>query len=387
MSASTLFSRAELANQMAEQLLRPGILDSNLRSGLFLSGQRRTGKTTFLKQDLIPSLEQRGAIVIYVDLWSDPQANPALLVHNAILAKLHELETPGSSLLAKLKRVKNVELGIAGFKLGINRDTLGTKQGLTLAEAFCQVVDRLQTDLVIIVDEVQHAISTEEGNQMLTAMKAARDAVNGRIDTPGHFLFIGTGSHRAKVQELVINHNQAFLGASSINFPLLGRDYVAFLRQRLLEAHYSNLPGLDVMMAGFETLGHRPEDLMKALQQVIQLAPEQNADVFFPIIAQTLKSSLADVEISKLEQLGSLAMLVFDRIAQSPSAVKGLYAAEALASYQAELGREVSTGEVQQTLNLLHADNLIMRSGHGSYGVSDPYVQKLWVERKTLTNL
>ena len=106
-----------------------------------------------------------------------------------------------------------------------------------------------------------------------------------------------------------------------------------------------------------------------------------------PIITQTLKSSLADVEISKLEQHGSLAMVVFDRIAKSRASVKGLYAAEALASYQAEVGMEVTTGEVQQILNILHADNLVMRSGHGSYCVSDPYVQKLWEERKALTNL
>ncbi|WP_024302999.1 AAA family ATPase [Pseudogulbenkiania sp. MAI-1] len=387
MSTSTFFSRAQLARQMADQLLNPGILDANLRSGLFLSGQRRTGKTTFLKQDLIPILEERGAIVIYVDLWSDPQANPATLVHNAIKSKLQELETPGSSLLAKLKRLKGIDLGAAGFKLGISLDSLGTEKGATLASAFCHVVDQAHTDVVIIVDEVQHAISTDEGNRMLTAMKAARDAVNGRENTPGHFLFIGTGSHRAKVQELVINRNQAFLGASSVDFPLLGRDYVEFLRQRLEEAHYPNLPALDVMVAGFETLGHRPEELMKALRQVIQLQPGQDADVFFPIITQTLKSSLADVEISKLEQLGSLAMVVFDRIAKSRSGVKGLYSAEALTSYQEELGMDVSTSEVQQILNTLYAENLVMRSGHGSYCVSDPYVQKLWEERKALASI
>jgi hypothetical protein len=50
-------------------------------------------------------------------------------------------------------------------------------------------------DVVLIVDEVQQAISTEEGNQMLLALKAARDAINPRPGTPGHFLFLGTGSH------------------------------------------------------------------------------------------------------------------------------------------------------------------------------------------------
>jgi predicted AAA+ superfamily ATPase len=52
-----IFHRRPLAEEMAARLLRPGVLDQALRSGLFLSGVRRIGKTTFLKQDLIPALE------------------------------------------------------------------------------------------------------------------------------------------------------------------------------------------------------------------------------------------------------------------------------------------------------------------------------------------
>ena len=79
-----IFHRTELAHPMARQLLKPGVLDEGLRSGLFISGLRRTGKTTFRQSDLVPALEAAGAIVIYVDLWSNTQANPASLVHAAI---------------------------------------------------------------------------------------------------------------------------------------------------------------------------------------------------------------------------------------------------------------------------------------------------------------
>ena len=61
------------------RLLRPGVLDEGLRSGLFLAGQRRTGKTTFLRSDLVPELEAQGALVIYVDLWSDTKVSPAAM--------------------------------------------------------------------------------------------------------------------------------------------------------------------------------------------------------------------------------------------------------------------------------------------------------------------
>ena len=71
-----VFRRPHLAAELAARLLRPGVLDEGLRSGLFLSGLRRTGKTTFLRNDLVPELEAQGAVVIYVDLWSDTKVSP-----------------------------------------------------------------------------------------------------------------------------------------------------------------------------------------------------------------------------------------------------------------------------------------------------------------------
>ena len=94
---SSIYRRPLLAAQMAKQLLDPGVLDEGLRSGLFLSGLRRTGKTTFLVNDLIPALEEAGALVIYVDLWSNTQTSPAALVLAALRKTLAELQTPAST--------------------------------------------------------------------------------------------------------------------------------------------------------------------------------------------------------------------------------------------------------------------------------------------------
>ena len=76
---------------MAKRLLHPGPLDEDWRSGLFLSGLRRTGKTTFLRNDLIPALERQGAVVMYVDLWSDTSTNPGALVKQAVRRTLADL--------------------------------------------------------------------------------------------------------------------------------------------------------------------------------------------------------------------------------------------------------------------------------------------------------
>ena len=55
MTTEPVFHRPKYAADMAQQLLKPSALQVQVRSGVFLSGIRRIGKTTFLRQDLIPA--------------------------------------------------------------------------------------------------------------------------------------------------------------------------------------------------------------------------------------------------------------------------------------------------------------------------------------------
>ena len=382
---SPLYRRPDLAAQMARQLLNPGVLDEGLRSGLFLSGLRRTGKTTFLLNDLIPAFEAAGALVIYVDLWSDTQTSPAALVLAAVKKTLAELQTPASNILRKLKRVGGADLGGFGFKFGFKLDKLGAEGGTTLAQAFTDVVDQAKTDLVLIVDEVQHAITSDDGNQLLLALKSARDAINPRPATPGHFIFIGTGSHRALVNELTARRNQAFAGATSVPYPVLNGAYVRYLLKRLAQEGAAPLPSLAVAIQAFETLGNRPEEMLKALRQLARhLPPGGKPDEHLPVIAALLRSTAADIELMKVEQLGGLATAIFERIASTDGDARGVFSAEAAADHSKALGRPVRVEEIQPVVNDLLAANLIMRKGHGMYGVTDPFVQEMWREKKVL---
>ncbi|MCY4173314.1 MAG: hypothetical protein OXF25_04485 [Cyanobacteria bacterium MAG CAR3_bin_5] len=77
---------------------------------------------------------------------------------------------------------------------------------------------------MLIIDEVQQAVNSEDGNQMLLALKAARDTVNLQPTMLSSFLFIGTGSHCAQVNELTARHNQAFAEAASLLYSVLGEN-------------------------------------------------------------------------------------------------------------------------------------------------------------------
>ena len=378
-----VFRRPRLAAELAGRLLRPGVLDEGWRSGLFLSGLRRTGKTTFLRTDLVPELEAQGALVIYVDLWSDTKASPAALVQAAVRQTLSQLVTPSSPLLARLRRIKGLDLGGMGFRFGFQLDQLGEAGGVTLAQAFTEVVDQSGGDVVLIIDEVQQAITTEEGNQMLLALKATRDAINPRPETPGHFLFLGTGSHRALVSELTARRNQAFAGATSLPYPVLDQAYVRHVLERLRAEGMELLPSEESAWNSFQTLGHRPEEFLRALGQLrlsttSGLAPNQ----LLPVIAATLRGSAADLELLEVEQIGGLATAIFDRVARSEGPARGIFSAEAALSYGEAIGREVRVEEIQPVVNELLGANVLMRLGHGLYGVTDPFVQEIWQERQ-----
>lgn len=378
-----VYRRTELAVAMAQRLLHPGVLDEGLRSGLMISGLRRTGKTTFLNTDLIPALEAEGAIVIYVDLWSDTLASPAALVRDAVARTLAALQNPASAALKRLKRLSGLEVQALGLKFGFKLDGLGKPGQATFAQALTEVVDQARTDLVLIVDEVQQAMSSEDGRGLLLALKAARDAINPRPGTPGHFLFIGTGSHQALVGELGARRNQAFAGAVVLDFPVLDADYAAHLLARLDAEGAAPLPSPEATTQAFRVLGHRPEELRKALRLTLGQAGA-DPDAVLPVVARTLRSAAADVELSRVEALGALAVAVFARIAEADPAARRLYAADALAAYTQALGREVRAEEVQKVVQALVEANLALRRGHGQYEVADPYVQVAVAQRRAL---
>lgn len=379
---STVFLRPTIASQMTQQLLHPGALDEAFRSGLFISGVRRTGKTTFLRHDLIPALETEGALVIYVDLWSDTQANPAKLIHAAVRDTLTELQKPHSRFLEKVAKLRSADISAMGFKFGFKLDALGEAGGPTLAQAFKEVVDQAKSDVVLIVDEVQHAMTTDEGNQMLFALKAARDAINQRPDTPGHFIFIGTGSHRAMVQELTTRRTQAFSGAVSVAYPVLNEDYVRYVLDRMANEGLKPLPSLEVANQAFRTLGNRPEEFLRALRMQVSRCQGGNEgpDVVLPIVASTMRAMAAEVELTRVEEMGGLAKAIFEKIAATEGEAKGIFSAAAAAEYTKAIGREVKVEEIQPAANVLLAANLIIRQGHGIYNISDPFVQDIWKE-------
>jgi len=120
--ALPLFHRPELAARLADRILS----DKGV-SGIFLAALRRTGKSTFIREDLAPLLRLRGAQVIYVDLWADRSQDPGVLIARAVAEHLRSYE----GVITQLARKGGLEsVTLSGLKLSM--DKIGLGQGETL---------------------------------------------------------------------------------------------------------------------------------------------------------------------------------------------------------------------------------------------------------------
>ena len=372
------FHRPVLAIALADQALDTSLGTSG---GMFLAAPRRTGKSTFVRQDLMPEFERRNLNVIYVDLWIDKTVNPAIHIANAIRIELAREDGAIAKTLKKLTNMSKLTVGAWGNGLSFDLSQLNLSKDSTLADALKALSTASQKKLILVIDEAQHALTTDEGINALFSLKAARDSLN---TDPGRFgmQLVATGSNRDKLTTLVNGREQAFYGADMVQFPTLGKDYVQWLvgRSKL------NLD-IDLATEVFQSLGSRPEPFRKALSQTrLQLAvnPAQDPNAMLTSLAAkgvrnsktdflNTVASLPPLQSALLRELAADSLLGAD--VRRPGLFSAAMKARLLARLEVEMGAahgvSVETPSVQNALDKLREENFLWRSQRGSYSVED----------------
>ncbi|MCP3023988.1 ATP-binding protein [Cupriavidus basilensis] len=220
-----VFKREALATELATKILTVSPTSAS-SSGLFLAAPRRTGKSTFLREDLRPALENLGALVVYADLWEDRRADPGEVIVGAVRAELASHE----GVIKRLARSAGMEkVAVGGMSFSLDRVGLG--EGISLSAALAALSDDAGKPIVLVIDEAQQAIVSEKGNDALFALKAARDELNSSRHKG--LRIVATGSNRDKLAMLRNSRDQAFYGAPLVNFPALDMAYVQWFCDRL----------------------------------------------------------------------------------------------------------------------------------------------------------
>lgn len=360
-----IFHRPELSARLVGHILG----GQSTGSGLFLAAPRRTGKSTFLREDLRPALQTAGAKVLYVDLWADKKADPGQVIVAAIRAALADTQ----GVVTRLAKAAGLEkAAVGGLTFSLDRVGLGAQVSLT--QALAALSDEIRAPVVLIIDEAQHAVTRAEGHEAMFALKAARDELNSSAH---HGLrIVATGSNRDKLAMLRNSKEQAFFGAPLISFPALDKHYVQWFCNTV------NLPvPLDPVVVEqlFASANSRPEILAAAADATrldLLAAPEEMPALF----ARSVSDQIAEADAVTLRVLQGLTPLQSVVLATMALQGEGFspFQSGTIAFYRRAFQQLAPTdtlvpdgSNVQQALSALQDKGLVWKETRGVYALED----------------
>jgi hypothetical protein len=359
------YSRPDLAEQYCAALQGAGMLD--VRSGLFLAAPRRTGKSTFLREDLLPAFLKRQWVSVYVDLWTDRAADPGRLIAAAVKSTLAQY----AGAIAKPAKNSGLEKVSVFGALTVNVNALDLPGNVTLADALEALHLAAKKPVAIIVDEAQQALSTQQGIDAMFALKAARDHLNQGVGQAQKLFLVFTGSNQDKLSRLVQKRTQPFFGCDITKFPLLGKGYsdgfTDHINSRLAK---DNQFTRDVMWEAFQLVGQRPEKLRSLIAKV---ALDQGAET----LAESLRSGPEDLRMDLWQEMESefnsltlnqravLVRLIDQGARYEP------FTGDSLSAYSAFAGKAVKAHDAQAALEALRKANLVWKAVQGDYALED----------------
>lgn len=359
-----VFNRQTLAKSYCDSLEGKGI--ANNTSGLFLAGPRRVGKSTFLLRDLMPEVAARHWLSIYVDLWAEKAADPALLIIEMIKTAMLSVSGGLKKVTRKVQVKKITVLGA----VEIDFSKPGLPKSVTLVQLLEHLIAASKKPVVLIIDEAQHALSTKAGLDAMFSIKSARDQINLRGEMP-KLMLVFTGSNRDKLAQLLIKKDKPFFGSEVTAFPLLGRDYTDFFTDEVNKSLSANNQFSQAdMWEAFQLVGYKPEILRQIAGRVaISNEAQSLSDLLkkdaFIWHDQLWQDYANDYEALTELQKAVLCLLIEKGRAWSP------FSEEAMGFYRDKLGEPAKTPSVQTAIQALRDKGFIWQSGRGCYALED----------------
>ncbi len=373
-----LFRRPGLASRMAAELMSPA-----QTSGMFLTAPRRTGKSTFIRHDLVPALErEHRALVLYADLWDRREEDPGAVIVEVIGQALKAQEDRSGR---AIRRLSLSRLKAPGVELEVARPR--EERQPSLRESLERLSDLAGKTVVLVIDEVQHTQATSLGREALYMLKAARDHLNACDKLK--FRLLATGSHNEKIECLVSDKHQAFLGAHLEAMPTLGgADYLRWERGLHGPGFTASLEALE---QAFEICLRRPAAFHRACRAA---ASEQRLErEAQDRLLLRRASELIDAEerqlFVRLQALGPLEQAVLRLLAEDGRDFTPLFppAKERLKDMLTVLPHDerpdVSTTSIRAALDQLCEARLVWR-GDGPYALEESQFASWLLERQPI---
>jgi hypothetical protein len=327
----------------------------------------------FLQYDLMPELNRYNVLTIYVDLWSDRSVDPSVLVKKSIA----EHFAPGLTWLKKYAELfggKN--FSFAGFKF----DSTQPAEELTIAEALRILQKSNDKKVALIIDEAQQALSSNDGENLMFALKSARDQMNSPSDTK--LLLVMTGSDRDKLVRLVHGNSAPFFGSKVETLPVLGDDFIRFVSSKI-EQRLSLSVDKDNVSHAFTLFNHRPQPFIEAIGDCLNpLKQIADFDSCFLAAAKAYHDGIENDINDLFNGLGKLEQAILLHLLSQKERFKP-YDNAALAFYSEYCGKEITMSKAQKAIEKMRnrEPSLIWRSNRGEYSVQETELSR-WYETR-----
>lgn len=376
------FPRPALAAELADRMSGKSVLTNPF---VFLAAPRRVGKSEFLRNDLMPACTNLRWITVYVDLWKDRNAPPLSLIQKALWKEAEKHLGLVQQLARKAGTTEvGISAGIGSFKFDPNRMQIGVES--TIEELMAYIMHRTSMPLLLIVDEAQHALNSDDGTTAMFTLKACREEFNQSPEWQEHvkakypLMCVMTGSHRDKLARLCTAKQSPFYGSSVDAFALLNREYVEFFVNEVRENTGGKIE-LDVSRTNkvFDLLGRRPELLAEVVGKAILAGQLETLDQDIQDKATKLLGDIdGEMEESYLA-LTPLQQAVFEVVATGDRVSP--YAQSSLEAYAAKLGAPVTAQAAQAAIEGLRNADLLWKPAKGDYQLEDT-AYRAWFQRR-----
>jgi hypothetical protein len=342
-------------------------LQAGLISSIVLFAPRRTGKTEFLLEDLLPAADAAGFRTVYCSMWqnrSDPLAALAQSLAHAARPRTFG-ERLQRRLFSPLKKTSlDLELGPVGKQSAeaeFNSAPAPAKGALeNLPDLIDAVLRASKGKVLIAFDEIQH-LAKPEFIALVAALRTTLDVRKRSVKT------VFTGSSRDRLQ-MMFSQIRAplFQFGQSSDFPDLDHDFVAFVMHAFERATGRQVALADAI-AAFADTNSTPGLFQDA---VVRLMKMGGSTILAAVHSVMAAAQAGAGHVQRLQQLRPLdRQLLLMLVEQVP-----LYSEDARTRMAFAMGIDEAIGErqVQVALDRLVAEHIVSAAEPDRYVIVDP---------------
>jgi hypothetical protein len=354
------YERRKLSTALGKRLV------AHERIAMF--GPRQTGKTTLLRDEVIPYVQSLGCVAVYIDCWMDMD-DPLQGINYALQKALEGLTVPPRG-VRRTGRTAVKKLGLMGASIDLGeppRRQTPVRPALMLDSLLTQILEETTHEVVLVFDEFQSIASVKNGPQISASLRAALTQADKRIGA----LF--SGSSDVQLLDMFSRTNTPLYGfAKTESYEPLGLDFIGFVARKFNEATRRDLNQV-LAHDAFQELGTQPEPFLHAVSLVMANPKWSLADALDEMLSlqSPNKWSATWRGLTGLQQVALKS--IFDQRAPT--------SAESVAWAAAQLGARVQPSSISRALEALGSKGLLERRVDGrGWALIDP-VQRAWLRR------